>query len=323
MGTAQTTLQNAIDLKASQADLNAANAAIAQNAEDIATKANAADVYTKTAADEKFQTLEKAAADATAATNYTNTKVQELADTLGGTGEDGSSTGLVSTVTAQGNRISDLEGLVGSEKVADQIAGALEEYATTAVVESKDAATLQSAKDYADGLASNYDVAGAATTALADAKAYTDEKVTDMATNASVDTKLADYAKTSELNATYATDAEVAGVKTELQGAIDGKQATLTETQLAAVNSGVTSETVAQVALNKTATETNASAITAINNSDVMTSGITAEKRAAYDQAVSDLATKITMPEICQSKNCVLSTLNGVPTWVEITIPIE
>ena len=39
-----------------------------------------------------------------------------------------------------------------------------------------DAAALKSAKDYADGLASNYDVAGAAAGALAEAKSYADGK---------------------------------------------------------------------------------------------------------------------------------------------------
>lgn len=41
-------------------------------------------------------------------------------------------------------------------------------------IDTKDAATLKSAKDYADGLASNYEVAGAAATAEANAKAYAD-----------------------------------------------------------------------------------------------------------------------------------------------------
>lgn len=44
------------------------------------------------------------------------------------------------------------------------------------LIDSKDAAALKAAKDYADGLASNYDAAGAAATALVDAKAYADGK---------------------------------------------------------------------------------------------------------------------------------------------------
>lgn len=45
-----------------------------------------------------------------------------------------------------------------------------------ALIDSKDAAALKAAKDYADGLAVNYDAAGAAATALTDAKAYADGK---------------------------------------------------------------------------------------------------------------------------------------------------
>lgn len=44
------------------------------------------------------------------------------------------------------------------------------------VITDGDAAALKSAKDYADGLAGNYDAAGAAATALTDAKAYADGK---------------------------------------------------------------------------------------------------------------------------------------------------
>lgn len=50
-----------------------------------------------------------------------------------------------------------------------------------AKIKALDAATLQSANDYSDGLAKNYDASGSATTALADAKAYTDEEVQKLA----------------------------------------------------------------------------------------------------------------------------------------------
>lgn len=42
-------------------------------------------------------------------------------------------------------------------------------------IKAEDAKVLQGAKDYADGLAKNYDASGAATTAESNAKAYTDE----------------------------------------------------------------------------------------------------------------------------------------------------
>ena len=45
-----------------------------------------------------------------------------------------------------------------------------------ALIDSKDAAALKAAKDYADGLADNYEAAGAANTALESAKAYADGK---------------------------------------------------------------------------------------------------------------------------------------------------
>lgn len=49
------------------------------------------------------------------------------------------------------------------------------------VITDGDAAALQAAKDYADGLADNYDAAGAAATAEANAKAYADGKDTAIA----------------------------------------------------------------------------------------------------------------------------------------------
>ena len=45
-----------------------------------------------------------------------------------------------------------------------------------ALIDTKDAAALKAAKDYADGLAVNYEAAGAANTALENAKAYADGK---------------------------------------------------------------------------------------------------------------------------------------------------
>lgn len=49
-----------------------------------------------------------------------------------------------------------------------------------ALIDSKDAAKLAEAKAYADGLAVNYDAAGAAATAESNAKGYTDGKVTEL-----------------------------------------------------------------------------------------------------------------------------------------------
>jgi len=49
-------------------------------------------------------------------------------------------------------------------------------YSTTAEMNAAIATALQAAKDYADGLASNYDPAGAASTAETNAKGYADTK---------------------------------------------------------------------------------------------------------------------------------------------------
>lgn len=85
------------------------------------------------------------------------------------------------------------------------------------VISNSDAATLKSAKDYADGLAENYDAAGSAATALADAKIYADGKDaaiaeakkagTDAAAAAGVADGKAVAAQTAADNAQAAVDA--------------------------------------------------------------------------------------------------------------------
>ena len=107
------------------ADMNTALVGEKSVATILSEKADASNVYTKEEAEERFQDVEEAAKAAKAATDYTNEKVQELSDTLSGSGEDGQP-GLVSTVTAQGNRISALETLTGTDgKIAQDIAKAL------------------------------------------------------------------------------------------------------------------------------------------------------------------------------------------------------
>lgn len=318
--SAQTTLQGAIDLKADQTALDATNT-------EVAKKANAADVYTITQADKKFQTIAKAAEDATAATNYTNTKVQELADTLGGTGEDGEATGLVSTVTAQGNRISGLETLVGDKSVADQIATSLTDYAKTSYVDSQDAATLQLAKDYADGLATNYDAAGAADTALTDAKAYTDQKVGTLPEG------------TADVVALVGTKADASTV-TALSETVAGL--TNAENGIAA-----TYATKNELKATDDKAVANAEAIAGIEESDYATSGIDADKVAqigtnttaiatlngtgegSVSKAVSDAtSTLLNKPTTntcgAESGLCVLTMANdGSLVWIDVTDPAD
>ena len=83
-------------------------------------------------------------------------------------------------------------------------------------IKAEDAKVLQGAKDYADGLAKNYDAAGAAATAEANAKAYTDEL-------ANGQVKLNKEA-IETLNGTGegSVSKAVADAKSELQGLING-----------------------------------------------------------------------------------------------------
>ncbi len=307
--------------KASKTELQTAQSNL-QAAIDL--KANAADVYTRTEADDKFEEQSDAIAKLTEAKAYTDTQVKALTDSLGGTGEDGESTGLTGTVLEHTSQITALQDKVGNETVANQISSAITEldladtYGAKSAVEANTTA-ISNINDAETGLLAQAkaDAAAKADKALEDANAYTDTEV------GKVNAKFADYTKTNELNATFATDAEVETIQTTLQGNIDakvatetynakvgelesaigGKQTALTDPQLAAVNSGVTSDTVAQVATNKTKSEANEAAISSLSN---------------------DLKTKITKPEACGTGNCVLAMMNnGDPEWIVLTLPTE
>lgn len=329
--SAQSTLQGAIDLKADQSALDTTN-------EEVAKKANAADVYTITQADEKFQTIAKAAEDATAATNYTNTKVQELADTLGGTGEDGQATGLVSTVTAQGNRISGLETLVGDKSVADQIATSLTDYAKTSYVDSQDAATLNSAKTYTNEEIAKLSGDGGAIKTL--------------------ETTVAGKADASTVTTLSGTVDGIAERVTTAEGDIDALQAadTAINDKIGTVAEGKT--VVEMIADAQTAAEyddaavkadiaANAASIKTINEGAVMTSGIDADKVAqigtnttaiatlngtgegSVSKAVSDAtSTLLNKPTTntcgAESGLCVLTMANdGSLVWIDVTDPAD
>lgn len=80
-------------------------------------------------------------------------------------------------------------------------------------IKSADAKTLESAKGYADGLATNYDAAGAAATALSDAKAYTDGLA-----NGQVKTNKEDIAK---LKGDATTEGSVAKAIADAKALID------------------------------------------------------------------------------------------------------
>ncbi len=121
------------------------------------------DAYTAAEIDGKFETqvnaqakLEEAQADAKqkfeAAQSYTREQIDALRDSLGGTGEDGESTGLTGAVAKNASDIVDLKTQVGEGNVADRISAALTEAKNDATTKANTAE--QNAKDYADeGLA--------------------------------------------------------------------------------------------------------------------------------------------------------------------------
>ena len=104
---------------------------------------------------------------------------------------------------------------------------ALEEIDHNAYV-AADEATLASANAYADGLAKNYDAAGAAATALTDAKAYADGLAKNYDAKGSAASALTDakaYADglASNYDAAGAATTALAAAKTYVDGKVDGK----------------------------------------------------------------------------------------------------
>ena len=328
-GEAFTALKDAVEsttdglaTKASQADLSALSSVVG-NADsglvkDVAANAEAiANVYTKTEADNLLAT--KADVDNVLAKSESYTAAQvdaKISETIASL-ESGGSIELGGYAKTQD--VNDALALKADKTAVEAITTSLEDYAKTTDVESKDAATLESAKGYTDEKVGALTGENGAITTLA-ARVTVNEgaiaaNATEIAKKADKTTVEGIQSTIDSLGDTYATDAEVEGIQTTLQNNINAKVATADyNTKVQALESSIAS--------NKTATETNATAIQNINDSDVMKSGITEAKRIAYDDAVTELANKITMPKICQSTNCVLSTLNGVPTWVEITIPV-
>lgn len=121
--------------------------------------------------------------------------------------------------------VSETDGKISVTRVA------LPDYTETYDAKGAAAQALKDAKSYADGLASNYDAKGAAAQALVDAKSYAD----------GLNTAMDGRVQTLE-SASHAHDN-----KAELDKIVSGdvakwnaKQNALTETQLTAVNSGIT-----------------------------------------------------------------------------------
>ena len=283
--------------------------------EGLALKANAADVYTKDDVYTKTEANNLLATKADVEDVYekTQTYTQDevkayVSKTLTDIGEGNISLDGYAKTQDVNNALD----LKADKTAVEAITTSLSDYAKTTYVDSQDAATLGSAKSYTDEQVSALTGEGGAITTLA-AKVTANEGA--IATKADASTVEALSGQISALGDTYATDTEVSGIKTELEGKIDVKVAT--ETYAAKV--GVLETAIAG---NKTATETNATAIKTINEGAVMTSGISSDKVAEYDAAVAELANKITMPKECSTGYCVLSTLNGTVQWTVITDPV-
>lgn len=160
-----------------------------------------------------------------------------------------------------------------------------------AKVAADDATTLQSAKDYADGLADNYEVAGAAETAkaaaIAAAKTETTTQVNTLAngavkTNADAIAAIKDDANIDSFADVVAELAKKQAIgdyatKTEAKGYADAKDDAIA----AAKAAGDAAKVVA---------DANAEAITAINNE---TTGILVQAKGYTDTEVADVQANV------------------------------
>lgn len=266
--SAQSTLQGAIDLKADKTALDATN-------EEVAKKANLSYVGTLETVNDtmpssvvEYVKLKTAGIATDAALGDLGTRVTTAEgeiDTLQGTVGNETS-GLVADVNA-------LESMVGDKSVADQIA-----------------TSLQSAKDYADGLATNYDAAGAADTALSSAKTYTDDEIAKLtAENGAITT----LSGTVDGIAERVTTAE--GEIDALQAAdtsINNKIGTVAEgkTVVQMIEAAQTAATYDDTAV-KADIAANAASIKTINEGAVMTSGINEEKVTQIGTNATAIAT--------------------------------
>ena len=137
--------------------------------------------------------INKALADAKAYTDV------ELGNYVSGVeGEEGyvAASGIRAEIaTAEADAKSYADGIVATEKeareaadsaLADRIDAIVGTEGVEGTLAAGDKATLEAAKDYADGLAGNYDAAGSAATAEANAKTYTDEQLTVLTTTGKV-----------------------------------------------------------------------------------------------------------------------------------------
>lgn len=223
---------------------------------------------------------------------------------------------LETTVASHTTALDKLNGTAETEgSVAKSIADAVA--STKTAYEAADATTLQSAKDYADGLAGNY--ATAAQGAKADT-AVQPAAIADMETKANA---AATYATKAALDAKAdkSTIGTVPEGKTVVKMIEEAQtSATYDDTALkgrvdtieksAAYTSGITAAGVAQIETNKTGVAENKTAVAAVTKDLADNYTKTAQ--------LSDLA-KATIPATCTdpdaANGCALILKNGVYSW--------
>lgn len=312
---------------------------VAENASAIATlettKANAADVYTKGEANELLATKADLDDVYQKTETYTQSEVQaKITETLAGISggtitldgyateqyvKDADATTLSSAKTytneeiaklsaeggavkANADAIAALQTSVGTDSVADQIADAISGKANTADVYSKtDADTKFATNEALNAVKTTADAAAT--------KAYVDTEFAKYTTTEGLTTTLSEYAKQADLTA------EVTARETAVK-AVDDKLAGYTKTS--DLDAGFVSES--EMTSFKT---DNSAAIADAKKAGTDAQATADANAAAISELESDLTTKITMPEVCATTNCVLSTIGGTVQWVPLTEPLQ
>lgn len=185
------------------------------------------------------------------------------------------------------------------------------------VISDADASALQDAKDYADGLADNYDAAGSATTAESNAKAYAKE-YTDALANGQVKTNTGDITtmkgQIAALEAGTYDDTEVRGLvqgNTDAIAVTDGKVNTLIGEDTGKSVRAITLEEVAKI-LNDN------------DSSDIDTLEEIAAWIASHPDSVAELNAKISENETAiNNLKALVGTLPQGETSATIVAYIE
>lgn len=190
-----------------------------------------------------------------------------------------------------------------------------------AKIAADDAATLASAKSYADGLATNYDAAGAAATALTNAKAYADAEVAKANAAAAAAQTQADKGVADAAAAAAKADAaqsDVDALETLVGELPEGTAATSVVDYVNKKTEGIaTDSALAELQGQLTAAQGAIDAIEAdyLVEADKteLTSAIATAKAEASDDAVDRVLGYLADEEV----NVDFDTLKEVAAWIE------